>query len=103
MQSFKVICIKDDNQNRFFISGDFKPDNTLSFGKIYTVVDERPSFVNPRYNVYMLAEHIGGFWTGYFSPLSGPCEKKILEERADQEIANLDRNYRDLVHEVETA
>lgn len=38
-----------------------------------------------------------------FSPLGGRCEVAILEERADQEIAHLDKTFRDLVHEVENA
>lgn len=38
-----------------------------------------------------------------FSPLDGPCEVAMLEERVEREIADLDKSFRDLVHETENA
>lgn len=100
----RVICItgKDFSPDMCWAKSS---DNEPAIGDILTVVEEK-TFMG--IDCYRFAEWVTVFGNVFFdcrnfSPLDGPCEKEMMDDRADQEIAHLDKSFRDLVHEVENA
>lgn len=91
---FKVMCIKSVGN--------------IFFGETYTAIRVVKCHAGTGKVGYALEEVIppdptcNAYDVNLFIRLDGPCEKAILEERVEREIADLDRSYRDLVHEVET-
>lgn len=95
----KAICVEKAGGNGLPV---------IEVGEEVTIIGESNSPISGIRHV-QIAEYSTFGWGGpvyyaafKFSPLDGPCEISLLEERVEQEMVNLDRSYRDLVHEVET-
>lgn len=94
---FKVICIKEVNSNPDALA------SVLKVGNPYIVIDQVPCHCGCRVVYYILAEDspLNCYRSDLFARVSNIDEVVIAEARLEAEGAELDAQFREIIHGFE--